>query len=95
MVDETPADRMPLRELLLHLLEYTDSEVVTELWPDTDITLDDIAGRILARNARELADRQIKYAREMNDPHGPYRTPVRMAALLTNVILTEAPDGLD
>jgi hypothetical protein len=31
VVYETPADRMPLRELLLHLLEYTDSGVITEL----------------------------------------------------------------
>jgi hypothetical protein len=58
VVYETPADRMPLRELLLHLLEYTDSGVITELWPDTEITLDEIAGSILARDARELATKQ-------------------------------------
>jgi hypothetical protein len=95
MASETPADRMPLHELLLHLLEHTDEGVITELWPDNELTLDDIAGLILARNARELTARQVKYAREMPDPHGPYRTPIRMAALLAHVALTEAPNGLD
>lgn len=95
MVSETPADDLPLRELLLHLLSYTASDVIDELWPGNELTLDDIAGLILARSARELTARQVKYAREMPDPHGPYRTPIRMAALLAHVALTEAPNGLD
>jgi hypothetical protein len=58
MASETPADRMPLHELLLHLLEHTDEGVITELWPDNELTLDDIAGLILDRYAREMAAKQ-------------------------------------
>lgn len=56
--ENSPADTLPLRELLLHILDYTDGGVLTELWPDHTITLDDIAGRILTRHATELAEVQ-------------------------------------
>lgn len=54
---EGRATQMPLRELLLHLLEYTSTDVIDELWPDNATTLDEIAGQILRRDAHELAER--------------------------------------
>lgn len=82
----TPADAMPLRELLLHLLEYTSTDVIDELWPDDKTTLDEIAGEILARDAHELAEKQRDYTSKMNDPHGPYRSAVALTDLLTSLI---------
>lgn len=60
MAAEDQTVHLPVRDLLMHLLEYTDEHVIDELWPDNTLTLDDIAGLILARIANELADSQAK-----------------------------------
>jgi hypothetical protein len=44
------------RELLLHLLEHTEDSVIDEVWPDNSLTLDDIAGLILARHDNERTE---------------------------------------
>ena len=43
-----------VHELMLLLLDFTDSELIDDLWPDDELTLDDIAGLILDEHAREL-----------------------------------------
>jgi hypothetical protein len=79
-------EETPLHELLLHILSYTSSNIIDELWPDDEITFADIAEEILDRHAHQLAEKQRAHTRQMNDPYGPYRTAVVMTDILTNLI---------
>lgn len=45
-----------VREKLLDLLEHTSSDVLDEMFPDVELTLDDIASLLLGEHAHELAD---------------------------------------
>lgn len=80
---EGRAAEMLLRELLLHLLEYTSTDVIDELWPDNATTLDEIAGQILARDAHELAEKQRAFSGPSMTLAGNTMVPLD---LITNLI---------
>jgi hypothetical protein len=60
MFDFCPGDctePVSVREKLLDLLEHTSSDVPDEMFPDVELSLDDIAGLLLDEHAHELAER--------------------------------------
>lgn len=47
-----------VQELLLHLLSHTSTDVIDDLVPEQDVSLDEIATMILNRHTHELLTQQ-------------------------------------
>lgn len=45
---------MTVYDKLLTILEFTSSDVLDDMWPDTEVSLDQIAAELLDEHAWEL-----------------------------------------
>ncbi|MFJ3084382.1 hypothetical protein ACIPJG_32145 [Streptomyces halstedii] len=45
---------MAVYDKLMNILENTQGFILDEMWPDRDVTLDQIAGQLLNEHAAEL-----------------------------------------
>lgn len=49
---------MTVYDKLMTILEFTLDSVIDDMWPDKDMSLDQIAGELLTEHAKELGVEQ-------------------------------------